>query len=325
MAHYLHRAFRHDPAVHILHGLRLQDEAQAEWDGSAGVCQIDHLLVHRLGMFIVESKSVTGEVRVRADSSAGDEWSRAYRGRETGMPSPIRQAQRQGDFLRAYLRRHDDHLLGRMPVGLRAFSKAVRGTDQRGFREMPIQIVIAVSDGGTIRRLDGWKEPTKPFRVFVTKADLVPSKVTEELHRHRKGLNLLTPGEYGLWRMAEDEALRVAEFLAARHVERRDHPTPMPRPTGSTPVRAANSGDRAKARLTTCKYCHSVDLTANSGKFGYYWKCATCGRTTSMTAICSACGAKRLGDAGPKIRKQGASYFRDCPACGASERIWKES
>ena len=64
MAHYLNRSFREDSKVQVLHGLRIEDSDQPEQNGSPGVCQIDHLLVHRWGMFIVESKSVTEEIRV---------------------------------------------------------------------------------------------------------------------------------------------------------------------------------------------------------------------------------------------------------------------
>lgn len=241
MAHYLHRTFANDPAVHVLHGLRLQDKAQTEQDGSPQVCQIDHLLVHRWGMFIVESKSVTGEVRVRADSSQGDEWSRVNGGREAGMPSPIQQAQRQAELLRAYLKRHDERLLGRAPVGLRTVARVVAGSDQRGFGRMPIQVMVAISDNGIVRRLDGWKEPAKPFREFVTKADLIPSKVKEELRCHRRGSNPLTHpgGNYGLWRMTHEEVSKVAEFLAESHVERSAGATSMPKPSGN----AAKSSD----------------------------------------------------------------------------------
>ena len=71
MAHYLHRHFADDAEVHVLHDLRLRDPEQPEQTGDAGRCQIDHLLIHRWGMFIIESKSVTSEVRVRPDGSGG--------------------------------------------------------------------------------------------------------------------------------------------------------------------------------------------------------------------------------------------------------------
>ena len=223
MAHYLHRKFRDNPAACVLHQLRIEDADQPEQDGSAGVCQIDHLVVHRWGFFIVESKSVTEVVQVRSDGDGGDEWSRTYRGEQMGIPSPIRQARRQSEFLRTLLQRHRTKLVGRFPFGLRTIARLRGWGDRRGFRYAPMQLVIAVSDSGRICRLDGWKPPQKPFRVFVKKADLVPEKIEEELDQHRTGANPLhvrPVGEYGMWSMKTEEVPRVAEFLAGRHVNR---------------------------------------------------------------------------------------------------------
>ena len=223
MAHYLHRKFQDDPAVCVLHQLRIEDAGQPEQDGSAGVCQIDHLVVHRWGFFLVESKSVTEAVRVRSDGDGGEEWSRTYRGEQLGMPSPIRQAKRQSEFLRTLLQRQRERLVGRFPTGMRTIAKTLGDGDQRGFRYAPMQLVIAVSDRGRIERLDGWKPPRKPFRVFVKKADLVPEEIERELDRHRTGANLLhvkPVGEYGIWSMRAEEVPLVARFLAGLHVDR---------------------------------------------------------------------------------------------------------
>ena len=178
MAHYLHRKFQDDPVVCVLHQLRIEDANQPEQDGSAGVCQIDHLVVHRWGFFLVESKSVTEVVQVRSDGDGGDEWSRTHHGEQKGIPSPIRQARRQSEFLRRLLRRHRTELLGRVPFGLRSIARIAGGGEHRGFGYAPMQLVIAVSDNGRICRLDRWEPPKKPFRVFVKKADLVPDSAT---------------------------------------------------------------------------------------------------------------------------------------------------
>lgn len=332
VAHYLHRLFKDVPEVHFLHGLRIEDPHQPEQDGSPGVCQIDHLIVHRWGMFIVESKSVTEEVHVRPDRSGGDEWSRVYRGKEKGMPSPIRQAGRQSEFLRTFLQRHRKELIGRQPFGLRSISKVKHGTDQRGFLRVPMQLVIAVSDGGTIRRLDGWKEPRKPFRVFVTKADLVPDKIDQELERHRKGakmLNIQPMGEYGLWSMEATEAETVAEFLGARHAERSGPPAASSNQVPANRLKMQPGLDPARAKPAVegaCKHCGSKDLSARWGPHGYYWRCGVCGTNTKIPVECSACGAQRQRD-NPitRIRKKGTEYFRDCEACGTSKMVWTEA
>ncbi len=330
MAHYLHRSFNEDRGVFVLHDLRLEDHAQREHDGSTGVCQIDHLLVHRWGLFIIESKSVTEEVRVRSDDSGGDEWSRVYRRKEMGMPSPIRQAQRQADFLRAFLQRHREEMLGKRAIGFRTIAKLAEGSDQRGFKWAPIQLVIAVSDKGKIKRLGGWKEPSEPFRVFVTKADLVPDKIGQELEQHRKSASIMnaeSAGRYGMWSMKALEVEQVAEFLAARHVDRsgassaRSKRTASNRNRKSSRDKPASTGHSAK---TICKHCDSKDLTARSGRYGYYWRCGMCKKNTAMPVVCSACAAEGKRNKEVRVRKDKTTYFRDCEACGTSETIWTE-
>ena len=308
MAHYLHRSFHEDQKVLVLHGLRLVDRAKPEQDGSPGVCQIDHLVVHRFGFFIIESKSVTEEVRVRPDGSDGDEWTRMHRRRETGMPSPIQQARRQGDFLRAYLQRHRQDLVGRQSFGLRTIAKVFHGTDQRGFKYAPIQLVVAVSDQGKIKRLSGWKEPRDPFQAYVTKADLVPDKISKELVRHRKGAkagNRKKYGDYGIWSMEEPEVEDVARFLAQQHVDR--FGISATRPT-----------------LAQCRHCGSKDLAARK-RYSHYWKCCVCEKNTPMPAECSACGANGKQDKKAQIRQRNGQYFLDCQECGTSALIWTDA
>ena len=322
MAHYLHRAFSQDQDVNVHNGLRLEDREQPEHDGSPGVCQIDHLVVHRWGMFIIESKSVTEEVAVRPDGSDGDEWSRVYRGKETGIASPIQQAKRQSEFLRTLLQRHRKELLGRVPVGLPNIDKLKRRLG--GFRDAPIQLIIAVSDDGRIRRCDGWQEPQEPFRVFVAKADLVPDKITQELKLHESKQQ----GDYGRWTMRAQEAERAYEFLAERHVDRPGVRSAQAKQTAQEGSRRHAPTSRNPGRSTgkakaTCKYCGKRNLTAMAGPYGYYWRCDGCGKNTAMPTVCSACGTEGRNN-GVRVRKDGMNYFCQCEACGKSERVWTE-
>lgn len=196
------------------------------------------------------------------------------------------------------------------------------GTDQRGFKSVPIQLIVAVSDKGMIRRRGGWEEPREPLRVFVTKADLVADKIRQELERHSSGANGTssqsardslrvlaglrryrgangTSSEsargYGKWSMKAREVELVAEFLAARHVDRSDAPPVRSKAGGaqddgrSTPDSAAGSGHPTRA---VCSHCGSEDLTARWGEYGYYWRCGRCEQNTAMPVICSACGTE---------------------------------
>lgn len=331
MAFYLHRDFASEAGLLILNDLRLVDPDQPEHDGRPGVCQIDHLILHRWGAFIVESKSVTDEVSVRDDGAGGDEWTRRYGGREHGFPSPIQQARRQGEFLRVFLQRHREVLLGKLPTGLRTISKLMAGTAQRGFRNMPVQIIVAISDRGRIRRVNRWKEPTAPFRTFVSKADLVPAKIHEEHGKHKAAGGLLSEanGEYGVWSMKAEEVPAVAEFLAARHeVKTPAEPAVQPVKTTASMTSSTTRQSRPAPIASAgpaCKGCGGAGLSARWGKYGYYWKCQSCGTNTSMLTVCSACGAEGHRGKVVRIRKDGPKYFRACEQCGIDERIWTES
>ncbi|MCX7180748.1 MAG: nuclease-related domain-containing protein [Proteobacteria bacterium] len=77
MAFYLKRFFERKPDIHILNGIRL------EQDGDAA--QMDHLILHPYGVLIVESKSVQGKIQIKDDG----QWIRWYREKQSkGMASP---------------------------------------------------------------------------------------------------------------------------------------------------------------------------------------------------------------------------------------------
>ena len=121
---------------------------------------------------------------------------------------PFAKRDGKSEFLRTLLQRHRRQLVGRFSFGFRTIARILGNGDHRGFRLAPMQLVIAVSDGGTIRRLDGWKAPQKPFRVFLKKADLVAETIEHELERHRTGANPLhvkPVGKYGIWSMEAEE------------------------------------------------------------------------------------------------------------------------
>lgn len=348
MAHYLNRAFSADETVLVLNDLRLVDPAQPEHNSADGSCQIDHLVLHRWGAFIIESKSVSEAVSVRSDGTGGDEWRRMYRGKEEGMPSPIQQAKRQGDFLRNFLQRHRETLRDKAQLGTRTLRKLIHGTDQLGFQSMPIQIVVAIADDGKIDRIGGWKEPEKPFQIFVCKADLVPDKIRGELDIHRSMLRSALDEQkrdYGLWTLDKDELDRVGHFLCDNHtphgrsashpasstvpapVAKLAQPAPVvmpPQPlTRPAPVPApvpAPAPARIVPQAAVCKFCGGSDLIATWGH-SYYWKCA-CGKNTPMPTICHNCNAE--GDRGKivRIRKEGQKFYRCCDVCNVQQLIW---
>jgi hypothetical protein len=313
MAFYLRRAFGdHRRDVVVFNDIRIEHEGE--------VGQMDHLVLHIHGMFIIESKSVSGEIQILPDG----QFIRVYGGKRTGMPSPVLQARRQGDLLRRLLQANKERLRDRKLFGM------VQG----GFTHCPIEIRVAISDQGIIR---GDKHAPE-----VRRADLIPDDIEERLSAHRRGghfLNLDPKSEDGLYRFTDSELARLGEFLLTRHVPRE---TPSPargmRPTQSPPpppppvpgpitpplpspvaTAAAPTPDPSRTRPRIhylCSKCQSLDLRILHGKYGYYFKCRACsGNTWIDTTIADS-------DRKGRIRKAGRDFFLICPDTGRERLLF---
>lgn len=131
LAFYLDRAFREEAYIRIFHGLRLQRDVD--------VAQIDHLVLHRFGFVIIESKSISESVVVNEHG----EFTRTYRGKRQGMPSPVKQAQLQTDLLSRLLNDHKKALRPIMRLG--PIKRQPSYTPKRFIQ------IAAISDRGEIR------------------------------------------------------------------------------------------------------------------------------------------------------------------------------
>jgi len=320
LAHYLYRAFGKDPELRIFNHLRLVRDGDA--------AQIDHLILHRWGVILIESKSVTSRVVINAHG----EWTRHFERKVSGMPSPILQAQRQGQFLRSYLYDHQEGLL----------AKLLLGKLQKTFTCMTLDVLVAISDSGVIERPQGLELPE------VCKADQVPEKVRALLKRAGRENSLLNPLSGGYF-LTADERVRISDFLLEHHrplaVPARPElvpvrepnakpvqvvavdlpPTPAPAPQiaaapavapdplpALTPVRDSPPPAAATPAAKTgprCRSCEGEQLSILWGKFGYYFKCGDCSGNTPIREDCPGCGARK------KLRKSGREFFVECAGC----------
>lgn len=283
MAHYLKRAFGEDPNKFVLNNLRVEREGE--------VAQIDHLIVMRFGLLVVESKSVAGQISVNEQG----EWTRWWNRQGRGMPSPVLQGRRQLELLCALLDDHTAELLERGLFGLR----------QRTFGAMRRDVLVAISDGGRITRKTEVPE--------VVKADQVPERVQETVDELR--------GRLTAFAFSDAEMTRICAFLRNRHVPARDaHSTAASAPdtpqstqsrglTGVTspphrPPEVASTSPAA-AQTPTCRQCHSDQLSVQYGK-NYYFKCAACGGNTPARPVCPTCQQPA------RLSKSGAAFTAAC-------------
>ena len=281
MAFYLRRAFAADPDTLVLNGIRLARDGDA--------AQMDHLVAYPFGLIIIESKSVTGTVRINAQG----EWVRVYGRKVSGMPSPILQAERQADFLRQY----------------------VAGREGWPTSTPKIAVMAAISDGGVVQRPRGLDLPD------VWKADQITHTIRKLLDAKRtlqsgsgliaQALRLAFGGEVAK-ELDRQEAVKIADFLLRHHSPRpapgnQGSQVPQP-PRRSQPLTVSGSVPESAG---TCRSCSSRAVRVEYG-YSYYYRCLDCKRPAPINQFCAQCRNKQT------VRKDGQDFFAECERCGTS-------
>jgi len=285
MAHYLSRAFNDAKDILVLNGIRLKSDD--DW------AQIDHLIIHRYGMIIIESKSAVGTIEINDHG----EWSRA--GYDKGMASPVEQARRQAVFLRSYLNRS----------GLNPPHDAWKSlTREITYDHVQVDVLVAISDTGKIERPPNLKINE------VHKADMIPAKVREILAHYRK---LDSPFSLTLTntplKIRPELMMDIARFLGRSHVPKGQ--------VGRSQTRQEKVTSRRPARARTeftCRECGSANMSIQYARGpGYYFRCGNCSRTMSIREICPTCSQQS------KLRKAGNQFYIECRQCKTSSAFFK--
>ena len=198
MAFLLDRRFEERDDVFLLHDLRIQKGRHA--------FQIDHLVVTRYGIALIESKSIHSKVSITRHDARREHWSREFRGREEGIPSPVRQVQEQARLLQEYLRENAELILGKL-----------LGLLQKGFGYCPFDTYVGVSTSAVFSLSKG-----TPLPEHVFKADEVAPEIDRQLKDRgsRDTFLKLNPLAEMPWVISWEEALSTARFLLAHNAPR---------------------------------------------------------------------------------------------------------
>jgi len=287
MAYYLRREFQSDNSVFILNDLRLTMNGD--------VAQIDHLIIHRFGFLIVESKSVTAEIEINEHG----EWIRHYSDYSKGMASPINQATRQSDFLKKFLASHEGHLLRQRLMFKTSFS------------DFKYDVMVAISDNGIIKRPRSLELPE------VHKADQITDSTKQLIKGYSKVNKKLLSLDVN-YQFADSTMKKVALFLRQSHTPSatskpstdKKKPTQIPSNPKQKPVMPPL---KQPTSTQSCRHCQSKSIEIRYGKFGYYFKCLNCSMNTAIVLTCNHTSCK------PKIRKSKLRFYSECSACKTSE------
>ncbi|MBC8101911.1 MAG: NERD domain-containing protein [Cytophagales bacterium] len=285
LAHYLRRAFKDSQDYLVFNGIRLENDGDA--------AQMDHLILHRHGVLIVESKSVSSRLRINEQ----EEWARYWNGDWRGMPSPVKQAERQGEFLRTYLQQFRDYLRAGLPPD----------PVQISYRCMGLEVLVAISDSGIIDR------PPHLYLEKVCKADQVTDRIQalrNRLQEAEKTFRRFSLSAEPPFTLSRDEILRMSQLFVAHH-----RPSLFPSkaaPTTRAPLPSPGPHPTAFVSVYFCRHCRSGRMEVRHGRYGYYFQCRACGGNTPLRRICIRCGAKE------KTRKSGSQFFAECAGCATS-------
>jgi hypothetical protein len=278
MNFYLEEAFRPTPGIKIFRDVSFED--------AGGRHQIDHVVLHKHSLFIIESKSVTTQVQVNERG----EWSRLWNRTWQGMPSPVEQAKRQATALHRYL---ND----------RSTTLAVSRKPDR-FKTLNIATFVAISDNGRWSYVG--KAPKVPWPVF--KADLITSKIDAEIKRHERAAGFFgkPDGSFGTFPLKREPFDLIAAHLqelagAARPIE---VVTPQPEPVPVT------SKATAEHRPFCCKKCGGNSGRPMPGPYGAYFVCSSCQENNGAQRKCRLCQSTMT----TKIVKK--SLVTACSSCG---------
>lgn len=190
VAYLLKSYFEDAKDIYVINGLRLNISKDIN-------AQFDHLVFHKKGVFVIESKSVTTKVKITPQQ----EWLRLIDGHWKGMSSPINQVKRQTELLRKFLQENREKLL--REVNLLLVKK------QFGFKNMKINPIVAISERGMIL---GCRKTDVP----VMKADAVPSYIKDKLLIYFPK-NIIDKINDTDWVISGDELKRVVQFLSEHH------------------------------------------------------------------------------------------------------------
>ena len=291
MAFYLKRAFGNEENVLVINSLRLE-----KLDDAA---QIDHLILHEYGMIIIESKSVSTKVAVNEYG----EWVRLVDGKAQGMPSPVKQAQRQAEFLKNYLTPFTDVLLKKV-IGI-----------QLKFDKMPIDLIVAISDQGIINRPKKQTEELDHIR----KADQVVDKINEILAVYKKEDALLRLSLKTPYYLGKTGRKNTSQFLLKRH---KPYTSGAPQKTVAKKTAPQQKAQQevvpnADKKWPKCGKCNGSSVEVVYGKYGYYIKCKECEQNTAIKKVCPSCNDKL------RVRKQKENFFLECGKCETSDLFHK--
>lgn len=283
VAFYLRREFKDHPQVFIINDYKFSFNNET--------AQIDHLIVYPYGFILIESKSISGEIKVNESG----EWSRSYKGKWSGMPSPIKQAEMQQKLLKELLHHHRESILGML-----------FGIKQQSFRFRCWDIVCAISSNSIIER----ETIPKSISDIVVKSEFILDKINEVMKLEKSVFKKLITSD-NRPAFNDEELKSITDFVLENEYKKVRKNETKKQEIIENKIEADNT-------ILKCKKCNEAsNYTAQHGRYGYFINCNVCNTNTAMKMPCRQCQSKNT-----KVSKKKEKYTLNCLDCDSLNRLF---
>jgi len=277
-AYYLDFGFKDSPRNILLHDIRIEH--------NGNVAQIDHIIINRLGIEVLESKSFTGILTIKEDGSLNVKYGEKIK----TFPNPIEQNKRHAKILEDFLKEKME-----LPSNLKLFG-------------IPIDSTVLINPKTTLTN------NTLPQGFH--RAD---SFITHWDERVEKMGSMMT-----LERAKEIADLLVKNHKPKSFDYFKKYPmrkeTSTKKDTSTKPIQAhiketvlSNPNIINQPNTCLCSKCKSPNIEIRYGKYGYYFKCHFCDGNTAIKLTCLSKACK------PKLKKSKLNFYQVCEVCGANK------
>jgi len=284
-AYYLDFGFKDNPRSILLHDIRIEHNGK--------VAQIDHIIINRLGIEILESKSFKGILTIKKDGSLEVKYGQDIK----TFPNPIEQNRRHVEVLANFIKENIE-----LPTNLKLLGISISST-------------VLINPKTTITN------STLPEGF-----DRADSFITHRKETVDKMSTLKVFKKLGS-SMSIDKVREIANLLVKNHKPKSfDYlkKYSIKKDTTNKPIQAyikesvLNNPTLANESSSfLCSKCKSPNIEIRYGKYGYYFKCRFCNGNTSIKLSCSSDKCK------PKLKKNRLNFYQVCDVCGVNRLFFK--
>ena len=268
----------------LLHNIRLEHNDR--------IAQIDHILINRMGITLLESKSFKGILDIKEDGALSIDYGKYTK----TLPNPIEQNNRHAIVLESLINDLFDLPLNVKTLGGLKFYTKVLINPKTSIKNKKLP--------------DGFE-----------RADRYATSRLEEIDK----MNPLTILKIAATMLSIDTAKELANFLIENNkplvfdYTKKYHINSDSFSVEETPITYGKKREvqtDTKQTIFNCNKCKSTNLEVAYGR-NYYFKCLDCDNNIPIKHTCKTPECK------PRTKKRKNQFFKICEKCGIDELFYE--